>query len=95
MVTVDPERDTIPLLAEYLGYFNDSFIGLTGSVDDLTRVATAYGVYFGAEDQDAAGGYTVAHNASLMVVDRAGHLRLMLPPEVTADDIAADLEYLR
>ena len=33
MVTVDPERDTLPLLDEYLRYFNESFIGLTGYND--------------------------------------------------------------
>ena len=94
MVTVDPERDTLPLLHEYLGFFNDSFIGLTGSLDDISRVATAYGVFFAPNEGDATTGYTVAHNASLMVIDKDGHLRLILPPEVTAEEIAADLDYL-
>ena len=95
MVTVDPERDTAEYLAEYMTYFDESFIGLTGSIEDISRIATAYGVFFAADEGDIESGYTVAHNASLMVIGRDGHLRLILPPELTADEIAADLRYLR
>jgi protein SCO1/2 len=95
MVTVDPARDTVGYLAEYMTYFDESFIGLTGPIEDISRIATAYGVYFAADEGDVASGYTVAHNASLMVIGRDGHLRLILPPELTADQIADDLRYLR
>jgi len=95
MVTVDPERDTVEYLADYMTYFDESFIGLTGPIEDISRIATAYGVYFAADEGDIASGYTVAHNASLMVIGRDGHLRLILPPELTADQIADDLRYLR
>jgi protein SCO1/2 len=95
MVTVDPERDTAAYLAEYMTYFDESFIGLTGPIEDISRIATAYGVFFAADEGDAETGYTVAHNASLMVIGRDGHLRLILPPELTAEQIADDLSYLR
>ncbi len=94
MVTVDPQRDTVALLAEYMAYFNESFIGLTGSVEDIATVATTYGVYFAANEGDGESGYTVDHTAHLMVIDRAGHLRLVLPPHLGPEEIAADLEYL-
>lgn len=95
MITVDPERDTVEFLADYMTYFDESFIGLTGPIEDVSRIATAYGVYFAADEGDVETGYTVAHNASLMVIGRDGHLRLVLPPDLTADDIADDLKYLR
>ena len=94
MVSIDPERDTVEYLREYLGYFNEEFMGLTGDPGDVARVATTYGVYFAANDGTAATGYTIDHTASLMVIDREGHLRLVFPPELTAEDIAADLEHL-
>ena len=94
MVTVDPERDSVDHLAEYMGHFNDSFIGLTGSVDDIATVATTYGVYFAANEGNVDTGYTVDHTAHLMVIDRSGHLRLVLPPELGPEEMAADLEYL-
>lgn len=95
MVTVDPERDTVDFLADYMTYFDDSFIGLTGTIEDISRVATAYGVTFAADEGDVETGYTVAHTARVMVIGRDGHLRLILPADLTAHDIAADLDYLR
>jgi len=95
MVTVDPERDTAEHLAEYMTYFDETFIGLTGPIEDISRIATVYGIFFAADEGDVESGYTVTHNASLMVIGRDGHLRLILPPELTADQIADDLRYLR
>lgn len=95
MVSVDPERDTVDYLRDYMSYFDDGFIGLTGDPIDVAKVATTYGVYFAANDGTIDTGYTIDHTASLMVIDREGHLRLVFPPELTADEIAADLEYLR
>ena len=95
MITVDPERDTVALLDEYLGFFDERFVGLTGPRSDIDRVATTYGVFFAANDGDVASGYTVDHTAKLMVIDRAGHLRLVFPPELRPDQIAADLAFLR
>ena len=95
MVTVDPERDTVELLTEYMGFFDDSFVGLTGSRADIERVATTYGVFFSANEGDIESGYTVDHTAHLMVIDQEGHLRLVFPPDLGAEEIAADLAYLR
>jgi protein SCO1/2 len=95
MVTVDPERDSVELLTEYLGFFDESFIGLTGALDDIERVATTYGVFFAANEGDVESGYTVDHTAHLMVIDREGALRMVFPPDLEAEEIAADLAYLR
>lgn len=100
MVTVDPERDTVDSMESYLGHFNDSFIGLTGSFDEVSQVATTYGVFFddnrllGEEQSHVDAEYLVDHTSSLMVIGRDGHLRLVLPPDVASVDIAADLEFL-
>ena len=95
MVTVDPARDDVASLTEYLGFFNSNFVGLTGDDDDVASVATAYGVFFEIDPGGTADEYTVSHTASLRVIDRLGHLRLVLPPDLDAEEIAADLEYLR
>ena len=94
MVSVDPQRDTPEALRDYMGYFDPSFIGLTGTDDEIASVATVYGVYFQAQEGSAATGYLVDHTATLMVVDKEGYLKLVLPSDVTAEDIADDLGYL-
>jgi protein SCO1/2 len=94
MVSVDPDRDSPEVLAEYLEYFDPSFLGMTGTEDEIASVATVYGVFFQAREGSAATGYLVDHTAHLMVVDRDGYLKLVLPPDLTPDQIAGDLEYL-
>ena len=94
MVSVDPERDTPDVLARYVPAFDPSFIGLTGTREEVARLATVYGVYFEKAEVTGAAGYLVDHTATLMVVDREGSLKLVLPFEVSATEIADDLRYL-
>lgn len=94
MVSVDPARDTPETLREYLGFFDPDFLGMTGSEDDIASVATVYGVFFQAEPGTADTGYLVSHTARLMVIDRDGYLKLVMPGEVTVDQLVSDLEYL-
>jgi protein SCO1 len=94
MVTVDPERDTQEVMAEYLNHFDSSFIGLVGTPDQVAEVATYYGVYYEKVESDSALGYLVNHTANVMVIDKDGYLRVVIPFGTTAQDIAADVEYL-
>ena len=93
MVSIDPERDTPELLEEYVTYFHPGFIGVTGDSQTVNRVATLYGVYYEAQDGTADTGYTIDHTSTVILVDRSGHLKLVLPFEGTAEEIAADIEY--
>jgi protein SCO1/2 len=94
MVTVDPQRDTPEVLGEYLGYFDERFLGMTGTEAEIAAVATVYGVFFEAHEGSVDTGYLVDHTASIMVVDRDGYLKLVLPTEATVDQVVSDLEYL-
>ncbi len=94
MVTVDPERDTVPVLAEYVTHFDASFIGLTGTPDQIAQIATPYGVAYARHEGDSALGYLVDHTATVTAIDRQGHVRVIFPFNTSAADIAADVEYL-
>lgn len=91
MVTVDPERDTPDVLEEYMAHFDPTFVGLTGDPADINRIATVYGVYYEPEKSTSAVGYLVDHTATLMVVDKDGELKLVLPFDLTEEQVAADL----
>ena len=91
MVSVDPVRDTPEALAEYLGFFDPSFVGLTGSPDDIAAVAAAYNVFYQAQEGTVATGYLVDHLASVMVIDRQGRLVETLGYGTPAEQIAADV----
>jgi len=94
MVTVDPDRDTLPVLADYVTHFDPSFLGLRGTADETAQVATAYGIYYEKQQSDSALGYLMNHTATVMVIDRNGYLRLVFPFGTKAEDMAADLQYL-
>ena len=101
MISVDPARDTPEMLSEYMSFFHPSFIGVTGTPDEIAEVATLYGIYYQAHEGTLATGYLVDHTASVMVIDQDGHLKLVYPytsPDqdvyISANDIAADLAYL-
>ena len=94
MVTVDPERDTLQVLADYIPHFDPSFIALTGTSDQIAAVATYYGIFYEKKVGDSALGYLVDHTATVMAIDRQGFLRVVFPFGATAADMAADLTYL-
>ena len=94
MVTVDPQRDTPEVLREYLSYFDPSFLGLTGTEEEVLAAATPLGIYFSAHEGSAASGYLVDHTTTVLVIDKAGYLRLLYGFETPGEDIAADMRYL-
>lgn len=94
MVSVDPERDTPEKLGEYLLHFDPSFIGLTGTEEELLTAATPLGIFFSKDEGTAATGYLVNHTATVSLIDADGYLRLVYPYGTTGADIAADAKRL-
>jgi len=94
MISVDPERDTPEMLAEYVTHFHPSFLGITGTPEEIAEVATLYGIFYEAHEGTEATGYLVDHTATVMVIDKDGYLKLVFPFGTSAKDIAEDLSYL-
>lgn len=92
-VTVDPERDSVERLREYMGHFNKSFIGITGSAEDLSEVRKAYGI-IAAREVHKDGSYAVHHSSYVYLIDKEGLLRALVPFGKTADDITSDIKIL-
>ncbi|MEA3640944.1 MAG: SCO family protein, partial [Lamprobacter sp.] len=91
-VSVDPERDTVERLADYVGYFHPRMIGLTGSPQALAGVARQYGAAYQRSDAgSSAMGYTVDHSAYTYVIDASGRLAEVLDHATPAEQIVAIL----
>ena len=60
-ITVDPKRDTLDVLAQYVPSFHPSFIGLYGEEETIARTAKEFKVYFNAQPPNEHGSYTVDH----------------------------------
>jgi protein SCO1 len=93
MVSVDPERDTPARLASYLTHFNSSFLGLTGTPEEIASTAAAYGIYYKKYEETPANGYVVDHTSMVIVVNEKGFVQLLFPfgtpAQAMADDLAA------
>lgn len=95
LITADPERDTADVVDEYARHFNPSFIGLSGSEEQLNPIWREY--FVGRQIvpmPNSALGYTVNHSTRAYVIDKDGNLRLTFPFEMQANDIVHDLRLL-
>ena len=90
-VSVDPERDTQPLLAEYVPAFDKRFIGLYGTPEATAKVAKEYRVFYQKVTGANPGTYTVDHTAGSYVYDPQGRLRLFVKHAQGAKPLADDL----
>jgi protein SCO1 len=94
-ITLDPERDTPERLGIYTKTFDPTFIGLTGSAEQLAQVRNMYGVI--AEKEAVAGtsaGYLIAHSAYTYVIDHEGRLRVLFPFGLSIEEMADDIKQL-
>jgi len=92
-ITVDPERDTPELLAQYVPAFHPSFIGLRGDAAQLDRVAKLFKIYY-AKSPSPGGDYTMDHSAAKFVFDKQGRIRLLVQHAAGPDVLAHDLGLL-
>ena len=85
-ITVDPERDTVGHLAQYVPMFHPRLIGLTGDAVQIRKAADAYKVYY-AEIVDGSD-FTIDHSAFIYLVDRKGQYLGFFPPGTSAERMA-------
>lgn len=93
-ITVDPERDSQQVLAQYVPGFDPSFLGLYGSAQDIERTAKEFKVFYQKVAGKTPTAYTMDHTAGSYVFDRDGRVRLFLKHAQGVDAIAADLKRL-
>jgi protein SCO1 len=91
-ITVDPERDDAARLRAYLTGFDPSFLGGTGTPEQLAAVRNEYGI---AASRRAAGeSYAFDHSSYTYLIDRGGNLRALMPYGQSADDYVHDVKIL-
>jgi len=91
-ITVDPERDDVARLKKYLGSFDPTFVGGTGTEQQLAAVRKDYGV--SAQKQVLGDSYTYAHSSFTYLIDRNGRIRALMPYGHSPDDYVHDVTLL-
>lgn len=90
-ITLDPERDTPKVLAQYVPAFDPRFLGLYGDAETTAKTAREFKVFFEKREGAAPGSYTLDHTAASYAFDPAGRLRLY----VKYDQIATLVDDIR
>ena len=92
-VTLDPVRDTGPVLRQYLDRFDRSFVALRGNEEDTAKVAEDFRIVVDKDKPDATGQYNVYHMKGTFVFDRSGRPRLFVSAE-RGDLLVRDIKRL-
>lgn len=93
-VTVDPDRDTPPVLKEYMANFEPSFLALRGTPEQLAAMAKDFKVYYKKVDGKTPTAYSMDHSAASYVYDQHGHLRLYTRYGSGPQALVSDLQLL-
>jgi len=91
-ITVDPDRDDTARLNKYLGSFDATFVGGTGTPAELAAVRKDYGI--SADKQTVGKDYTYSHSSFVYLIDRKGRIRALMPYGHAAEDYVNDLGIL-
>ena len=89
-ISVDPQRDTPESLKEYVSYFNNKFVGVTGDTSQLDALARQMSALYTihANDSNKSGTYLVSHNSTIFLVDPQGRLYGRFSPPQASKEIA-------
>ncbi len=93
-ITLDPDRDTPQVLAQYVPAFDPSFLALYGTRDETAATAKDFKVFYQKVPGRTETSYTIDHTAGSYVFDREGRIRLFLRHAGDVDPIVADLKTL-
>lgn len=90
-VTVDPERDTQAVLAQYVPAFDKHFIGLYGDKAATETAVKDFKIFTAKVENKGSSGYTIDHSAGIYIFDKSGKIRLYVDygekPEAIAQDV--------
>lgn len=90
-ISVDPERDQGTKLMEYARYFFPSFIGITGTEQEIQRTAMQYGAFYSKVKTNSAMGYTVDHSSNSYLLGKDGQLLTTFKHDVSKAEIMAGI----
>ena len=93
--TVDPARDTVEVMADYVANFHPAMVGLTGSDDEIAAAAKAYRIYYAIPNKDEED-YAVDHSTFIYLMgpngDYVAHFSHSATPEEVAERLKTELK---
>ena len=91
-ITVDPERDTEEVLANYVSAFHNNIIGLTGTIDEINSVTEDWKVYFKKEEnEEMPENYSVNHLDIIFIANKNAEFIDFIKPNTPPEDVVKKL----
>jgi protein SCO1 len=98
LVSVDPQRDTVEKLSQYIAYFNPEFKALTADHSVLFPFARNLGLMYAISDEKRDDNYLVDHSASIVLINPEGNIAAIFKPEhelgqlpiISGDNLVSD-----
>lgn len=91
-ITIDPTRDTPPVLDAYLQKFSPDIIGLTGTQDRIAQVAKEYDVAYSNSDHEASGSNAISHSTYMYLLGPDGKFQNLFPINITTTQLTTVLQ---
>jgi protein SCO1 len=95
LVSVDPERDTPALLAQYVPQFNPEFIGVTGDAAMIARLAGSVGAVYARAPGSRGANYLIDHSTAVLLINPQGALQGVLAAPHTAKEMMQGFAKIR
>jgi protein SCO1/2 len=90
-ITVDPERDTVDQMADYVQNFSPALIGLTGTPEQIANVLQEFRVY-ARKAEGNGGNYSVDHSSIIYLINRDGKFAAYFSGDTKAADLVAGIK---
>ena len=78
-------------MSQYVPYFDEEFVGVTGSVESIDAFAKSLSMPYSLGEKDEHGNYNVDHSASLLLTDAQGDVKAIITQPHSLEDITSDL----
>ena len=91
-ITVDPERDDVETMKNYVAQFHPRLVGLTGSNEQIDAVKDAFKVYSSKVENDMMDEYMVDHSSFLYLMDWDNNMTAIYPSKDSVTDIVNDIK---
>jgi protein SCO1/2 len=94
-ISVDPERDNVDRLKDYLSHFDDRFIGLTSDETTIQKLSNSIGVsYHKHQPKEPGGYYTIDHTTRFFVINKSGKIVGTIKDELPINKISDEILFL-
>jgi protein SCO1/2 len=93
LISVDPERDSVAIMREYVGHFDADIKGVTGSIEELKKLTSVLGIFF-EKSTDSGEDYNVAHSAVVLLINPDAEFHALFSAPHAVENFVNDVPLL-